>query len=627
MTLNDNSRNFDIVPPHLAVKAMRDNGYQNAAYAVAELMDNSIEAKASQVELLCADKTSILNHRRTTRIHEIAVLDNGEGMDSETLRIALQFGNGTRLEESQQKGIGRFGMGLPNSSISQCKRVDVWSWQEGIHNALYTYLDLDQIVSEEMREVPEPQPRHLPDLWQTAGAEFGNSGTLVVWSKIDRCRWRRSDALIKNSELLVGRMYRRFLGTGQVRIRFLSFDVDELENAVEDWARPNDPLYLMHNTSCPDDPPYVQEGKPMFKPWATDDGTSADSYGSYTIRFRGQEHCVQVRYSIAKSATLLTEGQDAGARSYGQHAKKNAGVSIVRAERELNLDSGWTNPSEPRDRFWGVEVDFPPALDDLFGVTNNKQAAQSFSDLAKVNFDDPELLGEHKSYLEARREYRSEQDPEWALFEIGKDINKHIRTMRGILQKVRAGRRSRSSDAQSNGSNLDLAEQDGTERTYERVKGGREGRTDLQERLPREERIDELKNVLPTAGIVDSLDEAEGLAAEVIDRGLKYRFETTHLSTPGFFDVLSRAGVNIIALNVGHPAYDHLISVLESDISDATEDELRDRLSRASYSLRMLLISWARYEDEQPDGPRLLNAQRVRWEWGMMAQEFLDNEG
>jgi len=115
MTLNGNSRNFDIVPPHLAVKAMRDNGYQNAAYAVAELMDNSIEAKASQVELLCADKTSILNHRRTTRIHEIAVLDNGEGMDSETLRIALQFGNGTRLEESQQKDIGRFGMGLPNS--------------------------------------------------------------------------------------------------------------------------------------------------------------------------------------------------------------------------------------------------------------------------------------------------------------------------------------------------------------------------------------------------------------------------------------------------------------------------------------------------------------------------------
>ena len=32
--------NHDIVPTHLVVKAMRDSGYKNAAYAIAELMDN-----------------------------------------------------------------------------------------------------------------------------------------------------------------------------------------------------------------------------------------------------------------------------------------------------------------------------------------------------------------------------------------------------------------------------------------------------------------------------------------------------------------------------------------------------------------------------------------------------------
>ena len=51
MTTNSNSH--DIVPVHLAVQAMRDNGYKNAAYAIAELMDNSIQAGATQVELLC----------------------------------------------------------------------------------------------------------------------------------------------------------------------------------------------------------------------------------------------------------------------------------------------------------------------------------------------------------------------------------------------------------------------------------------------------------------------------------------------------------------------------------------------------------------------------------------------
>ena len=35
-----------IIPPELAVKAMRDSGYRNTAYALAELIDNSIQADA-----------------------------------------------------------------------------------------------------------------------------------------------------------------------------------------------------------------------------------------------------------------------------------------------------------------------------------------------------------------------------------------------------------------------------------------------------------------------------------------------------------------------------------------------------------------------------------------------------
>lgn len=55
--------NHDIVPTHLVIKAMRDSGYKNAAYAVAELMDNSIQAEASNVELLCGEKIERLKHR------------------------------------------------------------------------------------------------------------------------------------------------------------------------------------------------------------------------------------------------------------------------------------------------------------------------------------------------------------------------------------------------------------------------------------------------------------------------------------------------------------------------------------------------------------------------------------
>lgn len=128
----------DIVPAHLAVQAMRDNGYKNAAYAIAELMDNSIQAGATVVELLCAERFDRVEQRRRSRIHQVAVLDNGCGMDGDVLKIALQFGNGTHLTPDKQDGMGRFGMGLPNASISQCTRVEVWSWQNGLDSALYT---------------------------------------------------------------------------------------------------------------------------------------------------------------------------------------------------------------------------------------------------------------------------------------------------------------------------------------------------------------------------------------------------------------------------------------------------------------------------------------------------------
>lgn len=247
----------DIVPTHLIVNALRDSGYKNAAYAIAELMDNSIQAGATRVELLCGERVERLRQRSRTRISEIAVLDNnGCGMSADVLQMALQFGNGTRLND--YSGIGRFGMGLPSSSISQARRVDVWTWQDGPDNAIHTYIDIGEIETGELRQVPVPSIRPIPHIWREVGNTFDKSGTLVVWTSLDRILWRTAKAIIDNSEILIGRMYRYFLSDNRVEIRMVSFDMETVPEYREINAKPALPndlstyfprhLVLLHGT-------------------------------------------------------------------------------------------------------------------------------------------------------------------------------------------------------------------------------------------------------------------------------------------------------------------------------------------------------------------------------------------
>jgi hypothetical protein len=601
---------FSIVPAHLAVKAMRDNGYKNAAYAIAELMDNSIQAGAKHVELLCAEQivTNVVRDRR--RINQIAVLDDASGMDLETLRIALQFGNGTRLDDNRRDGIGRFGMGLPASSISQCRRVEVWTWQGDIERPLYSYLDLDEIGSQSMTEVPEPLVKPLPNLWREAGNSWGGSGTLVVWSILDRLMWKTALALIDNSEFVIGRMYRSFLQNGSLSIRLTAFEENRPQNVtINRQARPNDPGYLMTGTSTPE--PWCDT--PLFGRWGD------DAYEvTHNIQFRDREYPVKIRYSVAKEEAR--QGHNPGARDYGKHALRNTGLSVVRAGRELELDDGWADSADPRDRWWGIEVEFPPALDEIFGVTNNKQHAHAFSELAKLDLD--ELLQDGMSLAELREQFQADDDPRAPLIEIAQQIQKTRNVLRRLLraQTANEDRRARRQRHDPNS-----PESRATEVTRHRQEDGFCGQSDPGEALPPEEREQQIEVELENQGV--SASAAKELAARTISDGLKYLFAEADLETSAFFSVRQKGGSIIITLNTSHPAYSSLVEVLEKDPARDSDEDLRKRLNNAADGLKLLLMAWARHEDEQPDGPRREQAQEARADWGKLARQFLRTDG
>ena len=599
---------FDIVPTHLAVQAMRDNGYRNAAYAIAELMDNAVQAGASMVELLCAEKTGQVNQRNRTRVEQIAVLDNGCGMDSDTLRLAMQFGNGTRLEAGKHDGIGRFGMGLPASSISQCTRVDVWTWQDGVENALHTFLDLQQIQERRQSSVPRPTSDAVPALWQRMGSAFGASGTLVVWSNLDRCIWRTAATIIDNSEFVIGRMYRKWLDDGRVKIRFTAFNLEALTEREGMDALPNDPGYLIAHTSCP--APYGDT--PMFEPLKDATG-EADTEKVFQVEFRGEIHPVTVRFSLAKAAAR--DAPNAGATPYGKHAKGNVGVSIMRAERELELDQSLLIQYDPRERWWGVEIDFSPALDDLFGVTNNKQFARNFTDVATLDSDT--LLADGKSSAETREDLKLDGDPTAILLDIIQPIKRELAAMRGIIQAQTKGNRATNERYQS------TAEETATARTKQRQQEGHQGQSDKEEQLPVETRRVNIHDALVEQGV--SEDVAEILSDQTVDNGLKYLFATAELEGYAFFSVRPKGGALIITLNTKHPAYDKLVDILEENVEGVEATELRERLTKALAGLKLLLTAWARYEDEELNPGKRTAIQDARNDWGLMARKFLDN--
>jgi hypothetical protein len=347
----------------------------------------------------------------------------------------------------------------------------------------------------------------------------------------------------------------------------------------------------------------------MFQQWGEGDMV-------YHVRYRGEIHEVRLRFSYAKEEAR--EGFNPGDRPYGKHAAKNVGVSIVRAGRELDLDPSWSNPSEPRDRWWGVEVHFPPALDELFGVTNNKQSARNFAELAKVNLDDlldeGQTLGTVRDYLEA------DEDPRWPLLEIAHQIRKNVDVIRGLVKAQTAGARGTQTRYQGNMA----PEVKATEATRKRIDEGRQGTSDIQEtQMAPQVREEEIKEELVEQGVMRTT--AEDLAASTVGRGLKYTFAHAMSSSAAFFDVKSRGGAIIVTLNTSHPAYEHLIEVLEEELEEADVETLKSRLIRARDGLKLLLTAWARYEDEQSDKQRS-RVQDARWDWGRMARDFLEGE-
>jgi anti-sigma regulatory factor (Ser/Thr protein kinase) len=331
------------------LRASRDSGYKGLSTAIGELVDNSLQACAKKIEIYVREIRNADGKREIS----IGVLDDGLGMDLPTLQGALQFGGTLRFND--RGGLGRFGMGLPNSSMSQAPRVEVFSWRPGM-SCLWTYLDVQEFVRRKRKHVPRVRAAELPN-WASPFAS--ESGVLVVWSQCDRLKFRKANTIADRLRPILGRMYFYALQEG---LRLM---------VNGDEVTPVDPLFRSVPTIAGSATLFAE---PLMYEVAVP-GTEASSL-------------VEVRFSelpVKEWAPLPNEVK----RTLG--IVGGAGVSVQRLGREI--DHGWllmgTKRKENYDDWWRCEIRFSPVLDEMFGVTHTKQGIRPSTDLKE--FLEPEL--------------------------------------------------------------------------------------------------------------------------------------------------------------------------------------------------------------------------------------------
>ena len=158
------------------IESTRAIGYSLEA-AVADIVDNSVAAKASRVDISFFPLHGAY----------ISILDNGEGMNSDELTTAMQYGSQNPLDERNEYDLGRFGLGLKTASLSQCRVVTVATKKDGVLQARRWDIDFVRSTGK-WTLISLDDDSDIEGILDIDKLKALNSGTIVVWENLDRMK-------------------------------------------------------------------------------------------------------------------------------------------------------------------------------------------------------------------------------------------------------------------------------------------------------------------------------------------------------------------------------------------------------------------------------------------------------
>lgn len=171
---------IQIPPAKSLIAGIRSIGYSFAT-SVADIIDNSITAKATEINIYADPLDEPY----------FAILDNGLGMNYEELENAMTFGSDRSKKIDCELDLGRFGLGLKSASLSQCRKITIISKEKNNINAMRYDLDTIEKQNDWVLEVLNNE--EIVKMTCYEQLKKYETGTLVIWQNFDKI-----DALATN---------------------------------------------------------------------------------------------------------------------------------------------------------------------------------------------------------------------------------------------------------------------------------------------------------------------------------------------------------------------------------------------------------------------------------------------
>ena len=330
------------LPPDAATLmwSTRAIGYTTSS-AIADLIDNSISAKAStiRIEYVSGEEGYV------------SILDNGKGMSADRLQAAMKYGSGNPLAVRDEGDLGRFGLGLKTASLSQCRELIVVS-KRGAKLSGYCW-DLDHVFRVQAWELLELEEEEIQKLPQIETLNRMEEGTVVIWRKLDKMCAGDEDKekgfllRIREVEEHLSLTFHRYL-QGEPGINKLSI----YSNGIK--LQPKDPFYIAKSDKMPSERIAVKYNTSEQK-----DCTAYVVVTPYILPFSD---------SISQEELDLLGGKEGLIRNQGFYVYRN---------KRLIVAANWFRVARKTDltKLCRVKVDIPNTLDDMWTIDVKKSMA------------------------------------------------------------------------------------------------------------------------------------------------------------------------------------------------------------------------------------------------------------